>query len=115
MTKTYDEIREQTELNEVSLIRAGATLLFASKVKQDGMKLEQSVGKAKRKFQESKTAKTTEKKLDIMADGMTELCDAIFYKRRMIGSLTGLSLSAALTSQKTDKEFSKLLKGKSRR
>jgi len=50
-----------------------------------------------------------------LVDGMAELSDAIYLQRKMIGSLTGLGLSAALTQARTDKDLQKLLKGKGRR
>jgi len=115
MAKTYDNMREAMELQEVSLGRAGSTLFFAAQVRNDGKQLEQSIGKAKGRFSASKTASSIEDKIDNMVDGMTELSNAIYLQRKMIGSLTGLGLSAALTSEKTDKELQKLLKGKGRR
>ena len=115
MSKTYDELREEMDLHEVSLGRAGSTLFFAAQVRNYGTQLEQVIGKAKGRFSNSKTTKSLEGKIDNLVDGMTELSNAIYLQRKMIGSLTGLGLSAALTSQKTDKQFQKLLKGKGRR
>ena len=115
MTKTYDDMREAMELQEVSLGRAGSTLFFASQVRTDGQQLEQTIGKAKGRFSASKTASSIEDKIDNMVDGMTELSNAIFLQRKMIGHLTGLGLSAALTSEKSDNQMQQLMKGKGRR
>ena len=115
MTKTYDDLREAMELNEVSLGRAGSTLYFAAQVRNEGNRLEQSIGKAKGDFKASKSAKTIEEKFDHMADGMMELSNVLWFQRRMMGHLTGLSLSAALTSEKSDKKMQQIRKGKGRR
>jgi len=114
MTKTYDNMREEMELHEISLGRAGSTLFFAAQVRNNGKQLEQVLGKAKGKFGSSKTYVKVEDKLDRMADGMTEMANALILQRKMIGSLTGLGLSAALTQEKSDKETKKLMKGRRR-
>jgi hypothetical protein len=115
MPKNYDDMREAMELQEVSLGRAGSTLFFAAQVRNDGKRLEQIVGKAKGDFKSAQMAKTMEDKIDKMADGMTEISNAIFLQRKMIGHLTGLGLSTALTSEKSDKQMKQLLKGRGRR
>ena len=115
MTKTYDELREQMELNEISLGRAGSAIFFATQVRQNGERLEQAIGKAKGEFNKSKSAKTIDDKLNIMVDGMTEMSNALYLQRKMMGSITGVALSAALTTQRTDKQMLKLMKGKSKR
>ena len=115
MTQTYDKMREQMELQEVSLGRAGSTLFFAAQVRNDGKRLEQNITRAKGSFEKSQRAKTMEEKLDNMADGMTEISNAIYLQRRMMGHLTGLGLSAALTNEKSDKKMQQLMKGKGRR
>ena len=115
MTKTYDDMREAMELQEVSLGRAGSTLFFAAQVRNDGKRLEQNISKAKGSFEKSQRAKTMEEKFDHMADGMMELSNVLWFQRRMMGHLTGLSLSAALTSEKSDKKMQQIMKGKGRR
>lgn len=112
MAKTYTELREQTELNELSVVRAGSTLLFASKVREAGKRLENKIGNAKGRFNAAKSAKKPEDKLDLMMDGMTDIADAIYLQRVMMGNITGLSLSAALTQERSDKNMTKLMKGK---
>ena len=115
MKQTYDQMKETIDLYEVSLGRAGSTLYFATQVRTNGQQLEQIIGKAKSRFKESKSSKTIEEKIDHLVDGMAELSDAIYLQRKMIRSLTGLGLSAALTQARTDKDLQKLLKGKGRR
>ena len=115
MTQTYDKMREAMDLQEVSLGRAGSTLFFAAQVRNSGKQLEQTIGKAKSRFSASKTASSIEDKIDNMVDGMTELSNAIYLQRKMIGHLTGLDLSTALTSEKSDKKMQQLMKGKGRR
>jgi len=112
MKKSYTEMREDMELNEVSLMRTGSTLFFAAQVRQAGQRLETKIGKAKGRFDASKKANTAEEKLNHMADGMTEMADAIYLQRVMMGNITGLALSAALIQKKSDKDITKLLKGK---
>jgi len=62
MTKTYNDLREAMELQEISLGRAGSTIYFAAEVRKDGKTLEQSIGKAKGNFNATKAAKTIEEK-----------------------------------------------------
>jgi hypothetical protein len=115
MTKTYDELREETQLNEFSIKRTGSTLFFASQVRAAGLRLETNIGRAKGSFSASKKAKTTDEKLDYMMDGMKEMSDAFYHQRVMLGNITGLTLSAALTQERSDKQMAKLMKGKGRR
>ena len=68
-------------------------------------RVKQSFGAAKR--QENIT-----EKIDNMIDGFDAIGNAIIDHRRMLGSLTGLSLSAALLAERTDKEITKLGKRK---
>jgi len=112
MAKEYEALREEIDLHELSLGRVGGTLFFATQVRTTGKQLEQSVGKAKAEFNAAQSAKEMNTKIDKMADGMTELSNAMVLQRRMIGHLTGLGLSAALTNEKTDKQLQKILKGR---
>jgi len=115
MKKTYDDMREDMALQEVSFRRAGSTIFFATQVRTDGKRLEQIVGQAKNDFSSAQSKEKIEDKIDKMADGMIKISNAIYLQRKMIGHLTGLGLSTALTNQKTDKEMQQLLKGKGRR
>jgi len=112
MSKTYKTlVEETTEVNE-ALVRKGATIYYAAQVKQDGLRLEQAISKSKQDFADGKRQKDLPQKLDNMMDGMGAIGNAIIYHRRMMGNLTGLSLSAALFGERTDKEIIKLIKGK---
>jgi len=112
MKKSYTQMREDMELNEISLMRTGSTLFFAAQVRNAGQRLETKIGNAKGRFNASQKAKTPEEKLNHMAEGMTEMADAIYLQRVMMGNITGLTLSAALIQKKSDKDITKLLKGK---
>jgi len=112
MTKQYEQMREEIELQEISLGRAGGTLFFASQVRASGLRLETAIRNAKSKFVSSKSAETIDDKIVLLVDGMSDIADALFLQRKMLGSITGLSLSAALTHERSDKGITKLLKGK---
>lgn len=116
MAKTYQQLREQTEeLNEVRILRAGAAVFYATKVRESGKKIESKVNEAKQDFAKAKTQEALAKKLDMMLDGFTALGDAVIAQRQMIGNLTGVAVSAALLAERTNKELTKLMKGKKRR
>jgi len=115
MTKTYNQLREDTEqLNELRIVRTGAALLYASKVKSDGDKTEARVKDAQAQLRKVPAAKTTEDKLDIIADGISTMGDAIIAQRMMLGNMTGISVASAILAGRTDKQMIKLMKGKRR-
>ena len=71
MSKTYNQLREETEeLNELRIVRTGAALLYATKVKTDGDKTEARIKDSQAHLRKVSTAKTTEEKLDIIAVGI---------------------------------------------
>jgi len=116
MSKTYTQLRDDTEpLNELRVLRTGAALLYASKVKTEGDKTVARIKDAQAQLNKVAGAKTTEEKLDIIADGIGSMGDAIIAQRLMLGNMTGIVLFAALLAERTDKQMIKLLKGKSRR
>ncbi len=116
MAKTYEQLREQTEeLNEVRILRAGAALFYAAKVKESGKKVERAVGAARHDFTRAKTEEDLSKKMDKMMDGLTSLGDALISQREMIGNLTGIAVAATLLAERTNKDLIKMMKGKKRR
>ncbi len=116
MTKTYTELREQTEqLNEFRILRAGAILAYANRVKQFGTRIEQDMRSASSDLSKIKQLDNVEDKLDAMASAMDKMTSAIVHQRHMIGSLTGVSVAAGLLAERTDKQIKQILKGKSRR
>jgi len=116
MTKTYEQIREQTEeLNEARILRAGAAIFYAAKVRESGKRVESKIGEAKQDFQKAKSQDAISKKIDGMMEGMEAIGDALIAHRQMIGNLTGVALSAALLTERTNKEIMKMMKGSKRR
>ena len=114
--KNFSDIRNQEQiLTELRVVRAGATLYYAAQVKQDGNKLEAQMNSAKSSFNRMKTEKDDGKKMDHMAAGFSALCDAMIQQRKMLGNITGLALSAALISERSNKEITKLMSGGKRR
>jgi|TARA_Y100000296_G_scaffold81889_1_gene109850 hypothetical protein len=113
MTKTYEELREETEaLNELRVVRAGAAVFYATKVRESGKKLESKINEAKQDFTKAKTQESIAKKIDTMLDGMAALGDGLIAHRQMIGNLTGVAVSSALLSERSNKQLTKLMKGK---
>jgi hypothetical protein len=114
MSKTYDDLREEIEHGylQEGILRKGAALFYAAQVKQNGARVEQNISKSKQSFGAAKRQENITEKIDNMIDGFAAIGDALIDHRRMVGSLTGLSLSAALLAERTDKEITKLGKRK---
>ena len=113
MTKTYEELREQTDiedLNEFRVIRAGATLVFASKVREQGRRVEAHMKSAQGDFQKAKREEEIDKKINHLLDGLDELSQGVTDMRYMMGNMSGIALSAALISERSNKELIKLTK-----
>ena len=114
--KTYEQLREETDietLNEFRIIRAGAVLAFASKVRQQGQRVERRMKAAQSEFQKAKRQEETNDKIDSFLDGLDELTRGISDMRFMMGNMTGISVSAALLAERSNKEIIKLTrKGK---
>jgi len=116
MTKTYTELREQTEpLNEFRILRAGAILAYANRVKQFGGRIEQDMRSASSDLSKVKQLDNVEDKLDAMASAMDKMTSAIVHQRQMVGSLTGISVAAGLLAERSDKQMKQIMKGKNKR
>jgi len=116
MSKTYEQLRDETEpLNELRVLRTGAALLYANKVKAEGDKSVARIKDAQAHLRKVPAAKTTEDKLDIIAVGIATMGDAIIAQRLMLGNMTGIIFFSAMLAERTDKQVIKLMKGKSRR
>lgn len=116
MTKTYEELREETQaLNEARILRAGAALFYAAKVRESGKQVERKVGEAKQDFTKAKNQEALNKKIDTMMDGMEAIGDALIAHRQMVGHLTGIAVVSAVLSERTNKDLTKIMKGKRRR
>ena len=113
--KTYKDLREEQELNEINLLRAGAALVFANKVKEYGKSLERNVSQTQSALVSAKGKKNTEDKLDAVSNALIHLSNALKDSRFMMGNLAGIGISVALTSSRTQKEIIKLTKQKQRR
>ena len=114
--KTYKELRENTDtetLNEFRVIRAGAVLLFASKVREQGKRLESHMRAAQEDFQKAKREEEINNKIDHFMDGLDELAKGMTGLRYMLGNMTGITVSAAILAERSNKEITKLTrKGK---
>ena len=114
--KTFHELREeQQHLNELRVLRTGAALFYASKVKQEGTKLEQDIRNAHSSFSNAKQQQDIDKKIDTMIEGLDMLGRALYRSRLMMGNMTGISVVAALIAERSDKQLKTLLKGNKRR
>ena len=110
--KTYKEMKEQQELNELSILRTGSALVFGSKAKTAGNKLLQHLRNAKSDFTKAKRQEETDKKIDALLDGLVELTQAQYQERIMLGNMTSISVSQSLFNQRTNKQILKLMKRK---
>ena len=116
MAKTYELLREETqELNELRIVRAGAALFYATKVRESGKRVESKVGEAKSDFTKAQREDDITKKIDAMADGLSALGEALIAQRIMLGNMTGVALTSALLAERTDKQLKQLTKGGKRR
>ena len=110
--KTYKELREQQELNELSILRTGSAVVFGAKVRTAGNKLQQHLRNASGDFIKAKRQDEIDKKIDAMLDGLVELTQAQYQERIMLGNMTGISVSQSVFNQRTNKQLFKLLKRK---
>lgn len=110
--KTYKEMRNQQELNEINILRTGSALVFGSKVKASGDKLQQHIRNALGDFTKAKGQEKLDKKIDAMLDGLMELSQAEYQQRLMLGNMTGISVSQSIFNQRTNKQIIKLMKRK---
>ena len=116
MTKEFYELREQVEdLKEFRVIRAGAAVFYAAKVRESGTFVERKVNEAKQHFAKARPMEALPKKMNEMMEGMTALGDAMIGQRKMLGNLTGVAVTAALLAERSDKQMAKMIKGNKRR
>ena len=108
--KTYKEMRQQQELNELNILRTGSALVFATKVRTAGKNIEQHIRTALGDFYKAKRQEKIDDKIDGMLDGLTELARAEIEQRIMLGNMTGISVSQSILNQRTNKQMMKLLK-----
>ena len=108
--KTYKELKEEQELNELNILRTGSALVFGNNVRNAGNKVQQHIRNAVGDFSKAKTQDETDKKIDAMLDGFIELAQAEYQQRIMLGYMTGISVSQSILNQRTNKEMTKLLK-----
>jgi len=108
--KTYKEMKQQQELNELNILRTGSALVFGNNVRNAGNKLQRNTSNAISDFSTAKKQDETDKKIDAMLDGLAELSQAVFQQRIMLGNMTGISVSQSILNQRTNKEITKLLK-----
>ena len=112
--KTFREIREEQELSEVNLVRAGAALVFANRVKEFGKSLERNISQTQSALVTAKGKDKVEDKIDALSNGLISLSNALKDSRFMIGNLAGIGTTIALTSSRTQKEINKLTRKRRR-
>lgn len=115
--KRFYEMREETEpeqLDEFRVLRAGAALFYAAKVKEKGKRVETAIRRTQADFNKAKREEDIDKKLTFLAEGMEGLAEALWHTRFMLGDMTGVSVSSALIAERSNKEIQKLMKGKKR-
>ena len=83
-------------------------------MRESGKKVESKVNDAKSDFSKAQTQEALSKKIDNLLEGLSALGDALIAQRVMLGNITGVALSAALLAERSNKEITKLMKGKRR-
>ena len=117
MNKEYDTLREEVDqqaLNELRVVRAGAALLYANKVKQSGNKVVRSTRAAENDFSKAKKNDDIEKKMNLMLVGLENLAVAIEETRSMLGDMTAISVVAVLLTERSKKQIYNLMQGRKR-
>jgi hypothetical protein len=117
MSKEYSKLKEEMDrqsLNEIRAVRAGAALLYASKVKQSGNRVERGTRAAENDFSKAKKSDDIEKKLNHMLDGLESLAGAIEDTRNMLGDMTAISVVSVLIAERSKKQMQQLTRGKKR-
>ena len=115
--KTFQELREDTEpeqLDEFRVLRAGAALFYATKVKEKGKRIESALRRSQADFGKAKREEDLDKKITFLAEGMEGITEALYFTRFMLGEMTGVSLSSALIAERSNKELEKMIKGRKR-
>lgn len=115
--KAFWEIREETtleQLDEFRVLRAGAALFYAAKVKEKGKRIETAIRRTQSDFNKAKREEDIDKKLTFLTEGMEGLAEALWHTRFMLGDMTGVSVSSALIAERSNKGLEKLMKGKKR-
>jgi hypothetical protein len=117
MNKEYDTLREEIDqqaLNELRVVRAGAALLYANKVKQSGNKVVRSTRAAENDFSKAKKNDDIEKKMNLMLEGLENLSVAIEETRSMLGDMTAISVVSVLLAERSKKQIYNLMRGRKR-
>ena len=117
MSKEYETLREEMDkqaLNELRIVRAGAALLYANRVKQSGNKVVRSTRAAEYDFSQAKKNEDIEKKINHMLDGLESLAGAIEDTRVMLGDMTAISVVSVLLAERSKKQMQQLTRGKKR-
>ena len=106
--KTFKEIRNTNyqELNESRLLRKGGVLILARSAKSYGDDATKSFNNAKQKIKGS-TLDTEKERLESIQNGLIDLCEGLISMRKQNGAITGVITSAALFSERTNKEIKK--------
>jgi hypothetical protein len=110
--KTYKELREEQDLQELNILRTGSALVFGNNVRTAGNQIEKHIRNALSDFIQAKRQEEIDKKLNTMLDGLAELARADYQQRKMLGNMTGIAVSQSILNQRTNKELTKLMKRK---
>jgi hypothetical protein len=113
MVDTFNNFdkEDKEQLDELNLLRGAAALAMASKVRNNGKQVEQNIRAAKGLFNRVSEEDDVSKKLDILSTGLMALSEATLNTRKMLGGITGVALSSALLTERTNKQIRKIMKG----
>jgi hypothetical protein len=101
----------QPEYLQEGILRTGAALFYGQKAKQSGDKIVQKTQSARAYFTKAKREEGLEKKVELLAEGLENLSDAIIYNRMMLGNITGVAVSTAVFTEKNTSQMNKIMKG----
>ena len=110
LLEEIDYTHEPEYLQE-GILRSGAALFYGQKAKQSGDKVVQKAQSARAYFTKAKREDGLEKKVELLAEGLEQITDAIIFNRQMLGNITGVGVSTAVFTEKNASQMKKILKG----
>ena len=115
----YKQIREEQELDydpsleELDggrLLIGARALVFASRSKISGDKVVKYTNDGKSILKTLKQDMTTDERVELLQNARMKMFDTVIENRKQIGSLVGIAAASALTSERSTKQLTKLMR-----
>lgn len=108
---TFEEYNhtDSEDLQESDLLRKGGALVYARTAQKHGDDAEKFFSSAKRKIASASQA-SADDRFDAIQDGLLDICDGLISMREQNGAITGIVTIAAISTEKTNRQFTKTRK-----